>query len=273
VDPSVGQDPGPSNDYLGGAYTDANGRYVIVYRGGHWDPAPHNITIWRPDSFINVLVNIGTDWVRVASTRDNIKDDWPLKNDLTLNVKLTERNQWISIATKFDPAIHGWSFANDRFRICAAPTCKDEHWAGHFLRKVLTFRWALCGGMSLTSLRRFRNNQVVEPFSPTVKAELSKAQLETVTPTTWAKFIQWQAKPTLPHPPLGPHTIGEGTKGEWGPLHKSIDRGVPMVLGLIRVQSTNPQRRRITIKCSRSGTGTTNFRGWKSVSTIRIIRT
>src|SRR6266481_2318508 len=37
-----------SDDEMGTATTDANGYYEIHYAGGHWDPAPHWWTAWRP---------------------------------------------------------------------------------------------------------------------------------------------------------------------------------------------------------------------------------
>jgi len=92
--------------------------------------------------------------------------------------------------------------------------------------------------MSLSALRHFQNGAPVAPFSPQIKEELVKAQLDTIGPSVWAKFIEWQAKPTKPHT-FGAHTIGVSTKGEWPKVKSAIARGAPIVLGLIRVQADN----------------------------------
>ncbi len=96
----------------------------------------------------------------------------------------TARGQvgWVMRATWFDPDTHGWSFQNDAFKVCAAPTCQGENGMGD----VLTFRWALCGGMSLSALRRFMEGRSVEDFSASVKEELVRAQIETVQ-LSWEK--------------------------------------------------------------------------------------
>ena len=230
-------DPGATDDLMGEDRTDSDGRYSIRYRDGHWDPFPHRITKWRPDIYITVLLPYGSEWVNVH--RSSTHDDWKLSDDLTVNVKLTERDRWSSGKTKFDPVIHGFPFPNDRFTVCAAPTCKEENWAGQYLNDIAQFRWALCGGMSLTALQRFERGVPVESFNATLKEELVKNQLKTLTATNWAKFIEWDAKPKLPHT-FSPHTIGQATKEEWPKLFPLLDAGKPAVLGLIRVQSSNP---------------------------------
>src|SRR2546422_666780 len=149
------------------------------------------------------------------------------------------QDAWVTNQTWFDPDTHGWPFVNDARKVCAAPTCQIEN---RVIRNAVTFRWALCGGMSLSALQRFREGRSVEDFSPTVKEELVRAQLETVA-GTWAKFIEWQAKPDLPHPPLGPHTIGYSSKGEWRKVRDAIDRGAPIILGLIREGPTSDPTR------------------------------
>jgi hypothetical protein len=232
------KDPGPYDDQMGEVITDQNGRYTLRYRDGHWDPFPHRITRWRPDIYITVLVPYRGELVRLYMS--GTREDWKLRDDLTINVQINQRDVWVGKQTAFDPAVHGFPFANDKRRICGAPTCRDEHWAGEYLREVATFDWALCGGMSLTALRRFRNNKAVEDFSPKLKEELVKAQLETLKWTNWGKFLQMQAKPTLPHT-FDQHTIGEATKDAWAELRPRLNAGDPVVLGLIRVQSNDPR--------------------------------
>ena len=146
---------------------------------------------------------------------------------------------WVTARTWFDPDTHGWPFPNDRFAVCAAPTCKMENALGNLARDVLEFRWALCGGMSLSALRRFRGSSAVEDFSAQLKdGELVPAQLDTLVPATWAKFVEWQAKPDQPHT-LAPHSIGYSTKVEWPLIRNAIDQGAPVILGVIRTGPTN----------------------------------
>ncbi len=85
-----------SDDLMGTAYTDGNGNYTIHYEGGHWDPAPHSITIWRPDIFIKVAVrvsgrcddgewNAGANWERIGESREY--PNHRLSQDLTINLQ------------------------------------------------------------------------------------------------------------------------------------------------------------------------------------------
>jgi 5-hydroxyisourate hydrolase-like protein (transthyretin family) len=228
---------GGKNDFLNQVITDSQGRYFMIYEGKHWDPAPHNVTKWRPDIFIKVLRKVGRyGWVRV--NRSKTHKDWKHANTLTINLSLPEI-RWVTKKTAFNPKVHGWPFKNDSRKICAAPTCKDEHWTGKAFRKFLRFDWALCGGMSLTALRHFRNNQPVSNFSPKIKKELVQAQIETLTPDGWYRFIKWQARPDFPHPNSPSiHSIGSSTKGELKKLKRAINYRAPIIMGLIRVGPT-----------------------------------
>ena len=68
-----------------------------------------------------------------------------------------------------------------------------------------------------------------------------RRQVESLFPTTWARFIKWQARPDeRSRLPVG--TIGEGTKKEWPKLRRMLNAGEPAVLGLIRLKSRNPVR-------------------------------
>src|SRR3989338_2607004 len=72
------------NDHIGDALTNANGYYLINYHGGHWDPAPHNITTWRPDIFVVAEAKNQFDqWSRVG--RSSTHHDHRLRNGLTVN--------------------------------------------------------------------------------------------------------------------------------------------------------------------------------------------
>ena len=244
-------DSSSDNDFMGQSYTDANGNYRIIYRGGHWDPYPHRVTKWRPDIFVKVLVNADGYWIKTA--KSPVHSDHKLANDLTINLTVP-KNQTIRRFTRFKPMYHANPFINRSHVVCAAPTCQDEH-AGDMalaaavvdpsgvtsatiklLQKFSTFNWALCGGLSLTALEDYRAGRKPQDFSPTVKERLVRNQLRTLAPTIWLKFIEWQAKPTQPHT-MSPHTIGSSTKGEWPKVKQAIDSGAPIILGLIRNQN------------------------------------
>ncbi|MBN1570578.1 MAG: hypothetical protein JXA73_22230 [Acidobacteria bacterium] len=231
-----------SDDFMGDAYTNSNGDYSIRYRDGHWDPAPHGITKWRPDIYITVMVRVGNDWVRTAKSK--IHSDHPLRDDLRINEGVPSATP-IHRLTEFRPEWHSLPIDNDKFKVCAAPTCKGEH-VGSIFREILQFEWALCGGFSLTALRDFRNGRKPPEWSPATKERVIENQMNTLLPGKWLKFIEWQAKPTLPpdsiHEIFNPHTIGYSTEGEWPKVRQAIDAGAPIILGLIRVQSTNPNK-------------------------------
>lgn len=248
-----------TDDFMGAGYTNAQGYYEIHYADRNWD---YNIPVvkdtgWRPDIYIKVKAKTATgDWVKAFKSA--VQTNQRLRDDLRIDATVPP-NQWISRRTQFNPWWHGWPFPNDARKICAAPTCDKEHWLWGPLRAITTFRWGLCGGMSLTALRRFREGVPVKEYSPDLKDNIAKAQLETLdtltnvgkltvvlpppldlaAATTMGKFIEWQAKPTQPHT-FAPHTIGYSTEGEWPKVHKAIDAGAPIILGLIREQSNNP---------------------------------
>jgi hypothetical protein len=82
-------DPG-ADDLMGSTYTDSNGQYAIQYAGGHWDPAPHRYTIWRPDIYIKVYVWTQGGWVRVGESRTY--DNQRLRDDRTINLSVNVPN-------------------------------------------------------------------------------------------------------------------------------------------------------------------------------------
>lgn len=53
------------DDFMGSDITDSNGDYSINYAGGHWDPAPHGGTVWRPDIYIVAEVYRDGRWKKV----------------------------------------------------------------------------------------------------------------------------------------------------------------------------------------------------------------
>jgi protocatechuate 3,4-dioxygenase beta subunit len=70
------------DDYMGDDKTNSNGYYEINYADGHWDPAPHRITTWRPDIYIKV--DLDGNFVEKSSTKSN----HPHRNDLTKNLAI-----------------------------------------------------------------------------------------------------------------------------------------------------------------------------------------
>src|SRR3989442_8457063 len=101
------------------------------------------------------------------------------------------QDAWVNNQTWFDPDTHGWPFENDARKVCAAPTCQIEN---RVIRNAVTFRGALCGGMSLSALRRFTEGRSPEDFSPTVEEEPVPAPPEPRA-RKLAEVIEWQAKP------------------------------------------------------------------------------
>ena len=80
-------DPGDTDDLMATVYTNSNGDYRARYRGGHWDPAPHWWTIWRPDIYIKVSVFHNGRWITGRSwVRSNHKLRYNLRIDLRLKI-------------------------------------------------------------------------------------------------------------------------------------------------------------------------------------------
>ncbi len=76
------------DDRMGWDITDANGNYRITYRGGHWDPAPHWNTVWRPDIYMTVALKVNGKWRRVHKGRK--KKNHKHKVDLVRNIKIKD---------------------------------------------------------------------------------------------------------------------------------------------------------------------------------------
>ena len=155
------------------------------------------------------------------------------------------------VRTRFDVDTHGWHFANDKFKVCADPTCRPEN--SHTSVDGERFEWALCGGMSVAALRHYINEVQTEPYSTQLKdQELVPTQIDTVQ--HWAQtFLWWQARPdhtpaerahrardleghTIQSPrSFSSRTIGWETKQEWPRIKSLLDRGFPVHLGIVRV--------------------------------------
>lgn len=215
------------NDTMGEAITDSQGFYRINYKDKEWDYKIPGSDAWRPDIFIVIFRN-GS---HVAKSK--VHDDWNMRNNLTINLTIPA-DQLIEKFTGFKSEIHGWPFSNKMF----------NHTCVEVLGQKVCGPFSLCGGMSLSALRRFEKNLRVEPFSDKVKQEIEKAQGDTMSAGVMKKFAEWSMIPTQPGM-TKPHTIGARTKDEWVDVRKAIDGGRPVVLGLIRVNDDdirkNPQ--------------------------------
>lgn len=88
-----------SDDLMGITMTDSHGYYEIHYEGGHWDSVPHWWTVWRPDIFIRVSMQVDgccddgewdsdRNWVRL-SPDSRTKSNHPHRNNLRMDLQLT----------------------------------------------------------------------------------------------------------------------------------------------------------------------------------------
>ena len=149
----------------------------------------------------------------------------------------TPRTQLRQVRTGFDPQEHGFRFRNT-FPI----TLRDLG-----LPYTAQLGQGLCGGMALHAKRLFMSGEPV-PSDPKLPAKgtslytaLWRRQLESLFPTTWARFIAWQARlDERGSGPMGP--IGQATRREWPKLRRMLDGGEPALLGLVRISSKNPVR-------------------------------
>ncbi len=78
------------DDFMGSGYTDNNGQYAIQYASGHWDPAPHSITTWRPDIYIEVYMMTQGGWVK--SGKSKVHDNRPHRHNTTINLAVNVPN-------------------------------------------------------------------------------------------------------------------------------------------------------------------------------------
>ncbi|MCA9892550.1 MAG: hypothetical protein KC615_06175 [Anaerolineae bacterium] len=81
------------DDFMGENTTDSNGNYKINYHGGHWDPAPHWHTIWRPDIYITVEELVDNRWIRVF--KSTVHEDQRHNTDLRLDAYIRDPNPMV----------------------------------------------------------------------------------------------------------------------------------------------------------------------------------
>lgn len=239
------------DDFMGRATTDKAGDYRIEYAGGHWDPAPHEITIWRPDIYIRVLTKTknGRD---VEVERSKVYDNQPLRDDRKINLNVGASGT-IAKATPFRAETHGLPFIND------------------FLFKVgWTFDGlGFCGGMCAYALNRYNNKtailskmaapkqgsadytellcrQIATLYSVPVKdlQKVSGILSKLIQPHTLFRNIiddiwSWQKAPDEGYW-YREHSVGARTRKEWPLIKQRLDKGKPTVLVLITQESVNP---------------------------------
>lgn len=78
------------DDFMGCGCTNNNGQYAIQYASGHWDPAPHSWTYWRPDIYIVVYIMTQGGWVKVG--KSGVRDNRPHRFDTTINLSVNVPN-------------------------------------------------------------------------------------------------------------------------------------------------------------------------------------
>lgn len=136
--------------------------------------------------------------------------------------------------TAFTPAQHGYHFANYFVNVIAdVPGVGKLQTSGR------------CGGMAFSALDHFFFNLKLPPFTPADFAParvppddhplaryIYNRQIDSFLTLTAAKFVLWSLAPD------GPSFFSKGVRrrtreDEWKRLRESIDRGVPVTLGLI----------------------------------------
>jgi endonuclease/exonuclease/phosphatase family metal-dependent hydrolase/5-hydroxyisourate hydrolase-like protein (transthyretin family) len=75
---------GGNRDYMNQAYTDPQGRYLILYGAKHWDTAAHGVTAWRPDIFIEAYDTIRGRMIKV-NKKSKTYENHPIKDNLTID--------------------------------------------------------------------------------------------------------------------------------------------------------------------------------------------
>lgn len=215
------------DDRMGVVYTEADGSYELQYGGGHWDPAPHNITTWRPDIYVTAsLQNNNGEWVKSAKSK--IYEDHKLAQDLKIDLTIPI-SQVIAKRTMFQISQFAFQFANS-FSIKGLIPAVPGNW-----------RMGLCGGMSAAALHRFNHKCAVPTDTTTPQTgsslynELLERQVATLASGVLAKIYDWMRSPDLPHVHT-PESIRHRQKVEWPVLQSYINQGKPAILCLIRAE-------------------------------------
>lgn len=224
------------NDFMGETQTDAQGNYIIHYEGGHWDPAPDAITIWRPDIFIAVQAQTASgQWAQLAKSK--VHANHKLRDDLKINLSVqtlpVERAR-----TTFQPQAHGFKFDNV-FEVSPEIFGLD----------LGTWEMGFCGGMCAAALHRYYAQEVIPPTTITpapgspLYLELKDRQQRSMPVDVMRQVYDWQSSPDEGSS-VRKASVGARTKRQWPVLKAALDAGRPTQLVLIRVEGyfANPSK-------------------------------
>ena len=243
-----------TNVEIGQGRTDSNGSFRIQY-SNYTDPPDTFGGQTQPDIRVTVEPKSRGQYSVEAKTRD-YKDHNPAF-DLNVGTLHVDNDTLKQVRIGFDPQIHGFNFKNEPRSVCVVPTtCKKEHLLGGLFKEVASFKWALCGGMSLTAMKRYLamrcdtysslNLTSAGKLPSALKEEIVTNQAQTLLSTRprslslglW--FLEWQAKPDRGSQWALP-SIGASTENEWEKMIKpELNKGLPVVIALIQKQASHP---------------------------------
>lgn len=136
----------------------------------------------------------------------------------------------IRMITTFNPAVHGFKFANS---FVVSPSV--------FGIGVGSWKMGFCGGMCAAALNRYRRGvPITTTYSTPVEGsplyeELLARQTASIPPEVVSMIYNWQSAPDVGHWWLK-HSVGHRTKEQWPKLRSTLRDGWPVNLILIRVE-------------------------------------
>lgn len=219
-DKDIGDD-----DFLGETISDTEGYYAISYPDSLWDTIPGAGSLTRPDIYVTVSIrNAAGEWVIIA--KSPVYKDHKLSEDLSINLDCTVEKP-VAKHTHFEPALHGFHFANNFNLTVDIMNLKLGSWNMGF-----------CGGMCACALNRYKKNiSIPADTEPPVQGlplykELLTRQITSMV-TILAKIYDWQSAPDITKW-YRKHSVGFRTKKQWSLLKEELDKGRPVILILIR---------------------------------------
>ena len=147
-------------------------------------------------------------------------------------------------ATGFLPSRDGFSFRND-FDYPASRLGRAAPLAPGF---------GLAAGMCLAALDRWQAGRPL-PVLPSAPApgdvlyeELVRRQVELLGHGAWDQILDWQGRPGVGGL-FGPRGVGELTRTEWSRVRRSIERGMPALLCVVRTRGpfANPSENPVVL--------------------------
>lgn len=79
------------DDFMGSAFSNADGRYCIDYRNKEWDEKIPGLTTFRPDIYLFIQrPNIFNQLINAKTT--SVKSNWKMSNDLEWNTSIPNRD-------------------------------------------------------------------------------------------------------------------------------------------------------------------------------------